>query len=171
MTALYPCTQVTATGKSEAILRPACPATPLAVPFGDAFKTGRFRRLHLLYCELWAKFPLFSGELHCRNSEASVSRLIGKFDTTASEREWQVRVSVLPGQGRKRRWHPRQIPSPKRVQKAKAPLPRGVAPRHLHWVTGLSEMGWLLSTFCIFPAGSPSSGAAHWRWLLPGSAY
>jgi len=170
MTALYPCTQVTATGKSEAILRPACPATPLAVPFGDAFKTGRFRRLHLLYCELWAKFPLFSGELHCRNSEASVSRLIGKFDTTASEREWQVRVSVLPGQGRKRRWHPRQIPLPKESKKPKRHSPVG-------WRLGICtgslasrKWGGSCPPSAYARPGLPL-GAAHWRWLLPGSAY
>ena len=61
------------------------------------FKTGRSRRLHDDALNCVAKFPLFSGELHCRNSEARVSRLTGKFDTTASAPKWQVAISVLPG--------------------------------------------------------------------------
>jgi hypothetical protein len=39
-------------------------------------------------CE--AKFPLFRGELHYRNSGARVSRMTGKFDTTARGRKRQV---------------------------------------------------------------------------------
>ena len=63
------------------------------------FQTGRFRRLHLLHLNCEAKFPLFRGELHYRNSEARVSRMTGKFDTTASERKRQVAFLVLPRAG------------------------------------------------------------------------
>ena len=61
-------------------------------------KRGDFAAYTCCALNCVAKFPLFSGELHCRISEARVSRLIGKFDTTATGRKWQVDISVLP-------WH------------------------------------------------------------------
>jgi hypothetical protein len=50
-------------------------------------KRGDFAAYTCCALNCVAKFPLFSGELRCRNSEASVSRLIGKFDTTATGRK------------------------------------------------------------------------------------
>ena len=78
------------------------------------------------YCILncVAKFPLFCGELHCRNSEARVSRMTGKFDTTATDRKRQVALSVLPLQAAGT-----QVACRQKRPNAKAPLPRGVAPR------------------------------------------
>jgi len=98
---------------------------PLAMPF----QTGRFRRLHLCILNCEAKFPLFRGELHYRNSEARVSRMTGKFDTTARGRKRQVGFfdTSVAGVGTDE-----ALPS-KRAHKAKAPPPRGVAPRHLDW--------------------------------------
>lgn len=59
-------------------------------------KRGDFAAYTCCILNCVAKFPLFSGELHCRNPEARVSRLTGKFDTTARRRKRQVANLVLP---------------------------------------------------------------------------
>jgi len=162
MAAFYPLIQVLAKGEAQATMPVSLTSGfPLAMPS----KRGDFAAYTCCTVNCEAKFPLFSGELHCRNSEASVSRLIGKFDTTATERKWQVAFFGTSVEGGKT-----EVALPKEsAPKAKAPLPCGVAPRHLHghWPLGTA----VVSAFYRYPAGFPSIGAALWRWLLPGSAF
>ena len=93
---------------------------------------------------------LFCGE-HAliRIPEARVSRSIGKFDTTACGRKRQVAfwVTSVAQVGQR-------LKSPRN---AKAPLPRGVAPRHLQLITGLSNKpgGFVPAVVCSYPAECP----------------
>lgn len=116
-------------GKGPKLRRPVRSAGQAISLWRYLSKRGDFAADTCCILNYVAKFPLFSGELRCRSSEARVSRLTGKFDTTASERTWQVAFSVLRWQaGRTEgacRWKNWPI-------NAKAPLPCGVAPRHLH---------------------------------------
>jgi len=58
-------------------------------------KRGDFA-LHLLEPELWVEVSFVQRRAAlARSREARVSRLIGKFDTTASERKWQVVILAL----------------------------------------------------------------------------
>jgi hypothetical protein len=69
---------------------------PTGIPFGDAFPNGEISPFTCWSLNYGSKFPLFSGELAlARSREARVSRLIGNFDTTASERKWQVAILAL----------------------------------------------------------------------------
>ena len=69
---------------------------PPAIPFGDCLsKRGAFAAYSCFDLNDLAKFPCSAASSLCPAWEARVSRLIGKFDTTASGRKWQVAIWVL----------------------------------------------------------------------------
>ena len=93
MTACIACIQ----DPGKGVERTNATVCPPAIPFGDAFPNGEISPFTCWSLNYGSKFPLFSGELAlARSREARVSRLIGKFDTTASERKRQVVILALP---------------------------------------------------------------------------
>lgn len=145
-----------------------------AIPFCAAFQTGRFRRLHLLRSELCGEvsFSQRRGRSHRTpgGSRQPRDRQVRYYSESA---EVASRVFATSGEAvNKQKWDLWK----KTPKNAKAPLPRGVAPRHLHWslasqLSGVDRVHLLHS-----PGRFPLSGFGSCRVLrslgrqfLPGS--
>ena len=133
-------------------------------PFALPSKRGDFAAY--TWCDLncVAKFPFLSGEVALiGHPEARVSRVIGKFDTTASQPKWQVGFLPLPGKPSTNR----SGICGKRPQKCQSATPLWGGASALALVTGLS-IKWGGS--CP-PSAFARPVSAQWLWLLPGSAF
>jgi hypothetical protein len=129
------------------------------------FQTGRFRRLQSTSAwSIWRSFLVQRRARSARSWEARVSRLIGKFDTTADSSNWQVtfRESRIPivrdaFEARRHLFAGLAFICRRRPRNYKAPSRFGMA-LWLAQVTGLSELS------CSSPAGSRFVGGK----LFPG---
>ena len=133
-----------------------------AIPSGDAFPNGEISpptRAEILNCV--AKFPLFSGEV-ALNREARVSRLTGKFDSTAREPNRQVNISVLMWKAARQGWDPGEKPyTPKRH----SPLEWRFGTWIGHWPLGQTSVVLCHRFCCSNPAGFRFFGGVSCRVL------
>lgn len=162
---LFPCIPVPCKGFRPEATSVVCRTSRLGpFPFALPSKRGDFAAYTCCDLNCVAKFPLLSGEVALIGyPEARVSRVTGKFDTTASRPKWQVGFLLLPGKESTNR----SGSCGKSSKNAKAPLPRGVAPRHLHWsLASRNNLGGSCP-----PSAFARPVSASWLWLLPGSAF
>ena len=106
-----------------------------------------------------AKLPCFTASLLCPSRVARVSRLIGKSDTTANGRRWQVKLRRLPDSAPISQ-PPQFVRKP--PQNARNATLCRVAFRCTALVTGPQTIpGWWSLPPCLFetfPAGHPFEG-------------
>jgi hypothetical protein len=126
-------------------------------PFALPSKRGDFAAYTRCDLNCVAKFPLLSGEVALiGHPEARVSRVTGKFDTTASQPKWQVGFCHL--RGRNQQTEVLSVENSPKMPKRHSPVGRRLGTCTGHWP--LNQVKWIVSTFCIRPAGFRSVALA-----------